>query len=147
MGEVACEGDAVRTTVAFDDWDAASAVGDLARRSGSGDAQAWRAVEMARALLALPPGASLAALEVATLPLTWFADGAVRAAAGWNEWEGAAYINQEAWDELVDVLAQRDRLLGLPKASDAAAQLKRRAASAGYRLVQESLDNQPADEA
>ena len=68
------------------------------------------------------------------MPAAWFESAAVRAASGWNEWQGATYLSQEAWDELVGALAERDDLLGLPNARDAAAELRRRAAVASYRL-------------
>jgi hypothetical protein len=134
VGDVACDADVDRTVIAFDEWDGADAVGDLARRSGSGDAQAWRAVELARALLATAPGALAAAAQADGLPLSWFEAGAMRAATGWNEWEGKTYLRQEAWDELIDALSERDRLLESPDAVDAGAELKRRGAAAGYVL-------------
>lgn len=134
IADIACGGDAWRSTAAFDDWDGAAAVGDLARRAGSGDAQAWRAVELTRALLAIAPGDLVEAADQEGLPQAWFTSEAVRAAAGWNEWEGAVYLAQEAWDELVDAVAERDMLLGLPSAANAAAELRRRAAMAGYQL-------------
>ncbi len=139
IGDVARGGDPERVVAAFDEWDAAAAVGERARRSGSSDAQAWRAVELARALLAIAPGALLAAADVDGLPVAWFESAAVRAASGWNEWQERAYLSQEAWDELVDTLAERDDLMRLPSALDAAAELRRRAATASYRL--------PADDA
>jgi glycosidase len=134
IGQLACGGDRIRTTAAFDDWDAAAAVGDRARRSGSGDAQAWRAVELTRALLAVEPGAMLRAADQEGLPLSWFGSAAVREATGWNEWQERPYVSQEAWDEFIDAIAERDDLLGMPSALDAAAELRRRAALAGYRL-------------
>jgi glycosidase len=134
VGDVACESDVDRTVMAFDEWDAAEAVGDLARRSGSGDAQAWRAVELARALLATAPGALGVAVQQDGLPLDWFESGAIRAASGWNEWEGTTYLGQDAWDEFVDGLSERDHMLDVADVADAAAELKRRAAAAGYVL-------------
>jgi hypothetical protein len=134
IGSVACEGHVGRIVDAFDAWDGADAVGDLARRSGTGDAQAWRAAELARALLALEPGALLEAADADGLPMAWFELPAVRAATGWNQWEGTTYIAAEAWDQFVDALAEREMLLDLPGASDHAAELRRRAAEAGYRL-------------
>jgi hypothetical protein len=134
IGELACGGEQGRTSVAFDDWEGAAAMGQQARRSGSGDAQAWRAVELTRALLAIAPGALLKAADDEGLPLSWFESEAVRTAVGWNEWQGHAYVSQEAWDELVDAVAERDDLLHLPSALDTAAELRRRAALAGYRL-------------
>jgi len=133
IADLACEGDPTRAAAAFDEWDAAVAVGDLARRSGSGDAQAWRAVELARALLAIAPGDLVTAADEDGLPSAWFDAGAVRAAVGWNEWQGETYLSQEAWDEFVDAIAERDMLLELPSAANAAAELRRRAAEAGYR--------------
>jgi hypothetical protein len=135
IGEAACGGDRARSLEVFDDWEAAAAVGDLARRAGSGDAQAWRSVELARALLALPPGALAEAAAATGLPATWFEQAAVRAASGWNEWQGARYLSQEAWAELLETLAARDTLLGEAAAEAAAAELRRRAASSGYRLA------------
>ena len=48
--------------------------------------------------------------------------------------EGKTYIAAEAWDQFVDALAEREMLLDLPGASDHAAELRRRAADAGYGL-------------
>ena len=134
IGSVACGGHPGRTSDAFEDWDGADAVGDLARKSGAGDGQAWRAAELARALLALEPGALLEAADADGLPRSWFDLPAVRAATGWNEWEGEVFISAEAWDEFVDALAEREMLLDLPGASDHAAELRRRAAEASYKL-------------
>jgi hypothetical protein len=137
VGELACDSRAERTVEAFDDWDGAAAVGDLARKAGTSDAQAWRAAELARALLALKPGELLIAADAEGLPTTWFDLPAVRAATGWNEWDGQAYISAEAWDEFVDAVAEREMLLGSSSASNAAAELRRRAAEAGYGLTPE----------
>jgi len=133
ISDLACDGDGEVVTSAFDDWDAGVAVGDLARRSGSTDAQAWRAVELARALLAVSPGELAEAVDHDGLPIGWFESAAVRAAIGWNEWQGETYVAQEAWDEFVDALAERDMLVGLSAASGPAAELRRRAAVNRYR--------------
>jgi hypothetical protein len=82
----------------------------------------------------VPPGALAAAVDHGGLPATWFESAAVRAATGWNEWEGATYLGQEAWDEFVDALAERDMLTGLAAASGSAAELRRRAAAHRYQL-------------
>jgi hypothetical protein len=134
VSRVACDGDPARAERAFDDWDAGAGIGDLARRSGSTDAQAWRIVELARALLAIGPGALAVAAAAPALPAAWFDSTAVRMATGWNEWQGVMYVAQEPWDELVDAIAARDGLLGSPEAPALAVELKRRAALAGYRL-------------
>ena len=110
------------------------AVGELARQTGSGDAQAWRVVELARALLAIPPG-RLADVPASGLPADWFESAAVRTAAGWNRWQDETFISREAWAELVDAVAVRDTVVGLEGAEAAASGLKRRAAAAGYRLT------------
>jgi hypothetical protein len=140
IGLIACAGETERTVAAFDDWEAAAAVDDLAHRGGSGGAQAWRAVELARALLSLPRGALEAAVERPGLPLSWFDRPAVRAASGWNEWQGSTYISQEAWHELVEAIAARDELESQGAVSDrggslAAAALQQRAKAVGYRLA------------
>jgi hypothetical protein len=134
IGEVACGGDAEETLRAFDDWEVAAGIDDLARRAGSSDGQAWRAVELARALLAVPPGALADAVAGDGLPQPWFEHAAVRSATGWNEWQGATYISQEAWHELLEALAARDALAGRAGAVSASAELQRRAKSVGYRL-------------
>ena len=68
------------------------------------------------------------------LPVAWFESNAVRAATGWNEWEGQTYLSAEAWDEFVDAVAEREMLVDQPGASNAAAELRRRAAEVSYRL-------------
>jgi hypothetical protein len=132
--DLAPKGDAASAEAAFDDWGAASAVSDLARRSGSSDAQAWRVVELSRALVATRPGRLVAAAEGGGLPGAWFGSPAVRSATGWNEWQGGIYLRQEAWDEFVDALAARDGVVAAAGADAAARELKRRAAAAAYRI-------------
>jgi glycosidase len=134
VGELACEDDRERVAEAFDQWDGAAAVGQLARRAGTSDAQAWRVAELARALLAVAPGALVSAADADGLPRAWFDSAAVRMATGWNEWEGRTFLSAEAWDEFVDALAEREMLLDERDASNAAAELRRRAAELGYRL-------------
>ncbi len=143
VAQLACEADVTKTVLAFDEWDAAAAVSDLARRAGSADAQAWRVVELTRALLTLAPGVLAEMAAGDGLPGAWFASPAVRLASGWNEWQGATYLRQEAWDELIDALAARDLLLDLDGAEVAATELKRRAAAAGYRLDGEGREADP----
>jgi hypothetical protein len=136
IGEVACGGDAEETQRVFDDWEVAAGIDDLARRAGSSDGQAWRAVELARALIAVPPGALVDAVAGDGLPQPWFEHPAVRSATGWNEWQGATYISQEAWHELLEALAARDALAERADTTSASAsvELQRRAKSLGYRL-------------
>jgi glycosidase len=134
VGSLACGADAARTAVAFDDWDGASAVSELARRAGAGDAHARRVAELARAMLVVAPGALAEAADEEGLPSAWFELPAVRAATGWNEWRGGRYISAEAWDEFVGALSEREALLGSSDVGEAATELRRRAAETGYRL-------------
>jgi hypothetical protein len=134
VGRVACGDDPARTEAAFDDWGASAAIGELSRRAGATDSQAWRVVELARALLGIERGALVAAAADPGLPAAWFTSAAVRTASGWNEWQGAAFVRREPWDELVDAVAARDGILGHPDATAAAIELKRRAAAMSYRV-------------
>ena len=62
---------------------------------------------------------------------------AVRAASGWNEWQGRRYVSREAWEELLDAVVARDRLLAVaPDAviRAAARRLEGRMAAAGYEV-------------
>jgi hypothetical protein len=134
VGLVACGGDPARNEAAFDDWGASAAIGELSRRAGATDSQAWRVVELARALLRIGRGDLAAAAADPGLPAAWFSSAAVRAASGWNEWQGAAFVGREPWDELVDAVAARDAILREPDATAAAIELKRRAAAMSYRV-------------
>ena len=69
IGRIATPGDPGRTLAAFDAWEVAGGIGDLARRAGSSDAHAWRASELARGLLALPAGALRDAAAGPGLPI------------------------------------------------------------------------------
>jgi hypothetical protein len=135
IGETTGDGDPSRLVAAFDEWGGAAAVAGCARQAGSGDGQAWRAAELARALLAIAPGA-LEALPPLGLPVTWFEHAAVREAAGWNRWQEVTYLSREGWAELVDALAARDTLFGIKGGDAAAVELRRRAAASGYRIDQ-----------
>jgi hypothetical protein len=135
VAEVACGDDTDRSVEAFDAWGGAELVGEGVRQAGSGDAQAWRVVELARALIAVPPG-RLGAVPDVGLPQSWFEVPAVRSATGWNRWHDETYLSREAWAEFIDALAARDSVRGLDDADPAATELKRRAAAAGYRLEQ-----------
>jgi glycosidase len=138
VGEVARGGEPEGAAGSLDVWDAAGSFGARLRDLGYADADAWRAVELARALLALPPGALLEAAAGDGLPDAWFGREAVRSGAGWNEWQGQRYLAREAWVELVDAIAARDSSptrAGADPVRGAARELKRRAATAGYRLA------------
>jgi hypothetical protein len=136
VGRVACGGDPLRTEAAFDDWGASAAIGELSRRSGATDSQAWRVVELARALVGIERGSLMKVAAGPGLPSAWFSSAGVRTASGWHEWQGVGYVGQEPWDELVDAVAARDLILGEPGGPAAAMKLKRRAAAMGYRVDQ-----------
>jgi glycosidase len=146
---------------AFARWDAAEAFGAALRELGERDADAWRATQLARALLAVPmdalaprapSGAEGAggegegrdrAVRVAQAPggdapgpdlPAWLDLPPVREAAGWNEWQGRRFVVRESWDQLVDVLAARDAILGRPAHAQVAADLKVAAAREGYEV-------------
>jgi hypothetical protein len=135
IADVAADVQAHDASEAFDAWDTSNTVEDVARRCGSGDADAWRTVELVRALLVLVPGALTKAAEAEGLPVRWFEDASVCQASAWNRWQEQAFVSQEAWDELVDALAERDALLARSGVAAAASELKRRAATAGYRIA------------
>jgi glycosidase len=131
--QVACDADIGRALAAFDEWGVAATIGELTRQAGATDAQAWRVVELARALVAIGPG-RLGHAPSDGLPTAWFEVEAVRLATGWNRWQDETYLSREAWGELLDALAARDAVVGIDGAAEAATELKRRAAAADYRL-------------
>jgi glycosidase len=147
---------------AFDAWAVGERLGERLRGGGLPDPDAWRTVELARALVELPPGRLADAAASEGLPLDWFDEAAVRAASGWNEWQGRRYIRREAWSELLEALAFRDALAatdvvtgeGIARATretaEAAAQLRARALAAGFRLTEPGPGDggaQPSDPA
>jgi hypothetical protein len=133
VAEVVLDADPARAADAFEGWDGPESLGATIRAAGGSDADAWRGTELARALLRLPPGALEEAARAEGLPLEWLVHETVRAATGWNEWQAEAWLSREAWDELVDALAERDVLLAVEGAREAAAELRHRAAALGYR--------------
>jgi hypothetical protein len=142
IGEVAGGAEARTAAEAFRAWGADGALGAALRDLGASDAEAWRAAELARALLVIPEDEAPAGVSVGeagpggeppALP-DWLDDPAVRAAAGWNEWQGRRYIAREAWDELIDVVAARDTLLGRRGAEARALARKAAAARRGYEV-------------
>jgi glycosidase len=127
---------------AFDGWGVDRALGAAVRGLELDDAQVWRAVELVRALLALGSGAGSLAATKATMPTSWFDDTYIRAATGWNEYRGAAYVNGEAYAELVEALAARDAVLGSAAAFGLASRRQEAAAARGYE-VSEMLASAP----
>ena len=96
-----------RTIEAFDAWDMGGTLGTCTRMLGHTDAVAWRVVELARAMLAIPTGDIERAADDDAVLARWLEDPGVRAATGWNEWQGHRYIRREAWDELLDTVVAR----------------------------------------
>jgi hypothetical protein len=92
-------------------------------------------MELARAMLVIPPGELVDASDDETVLNAWLEHPAVRAASGWNEWQGRRYVSREAWEEVLETIAVRDRLLAVaPDAvvRAAARRLEGRMAAAGY---------------
>ena len=150
---MATGGDRERTIEAFDAWDMGGTLGTCTRMLGHTDAVAWRVVELARAMLAVPTGDIERAADDDAVLARWLEDPGVRAATGWNEWQGHRYIRREAWDELLDTVVARDRLLadGADEVIRASARrLEGRMAAAGYEVPaapEESAPEEPAPEA
>jgi hypothetical protein len=137
VGRIASEGDDARTLEAFDAWDVGAALGARARELGHPDGVAWRVIELARAMLAIAPGEVVRGADDDAILAHWLEDAGVRAATGWNEWQGRHYVRREAWDQLLDAVVARDRLL--TAATDeviraAARRLEGRMAAAGYEI-------------
>ena len=135
VASVADAVDRARRVETFDDWDVGAALGARMRGLGYSDAVTWRSMELARAMLAIPPGELVDASDDETVVDAWLERPAVRAASGWNEWEGRRYVSREAWEEVLETIAVRDRLLAVaPDAvvRAAARRLEGRMAAAGY---------------
>lgn len=133
MGEATARADPVEVVRDLDAWGGGDALGSVLSELGESDADAWRATELARALLAVAPGALSTASGEGSLP-AWLAESAVRHAVGWQERQGYGHIVREAWDELLDVLAARDGILDLESSAQAAARLKALARQMGYQV-------------
>jgi hypothetical protein len=119
----------------FDEWEVSRCLGEALGQLGLDDAARWRVVEAVRALVALPADALAGSRKDAQgLPESWFESMAVRSAVGAHEWEGADYIVQERWEELLDALAARDVVAGRSRSFEKTAGLRRAAAVAAFRL-------------
>ena len=101
VAELAGDGDPERAVAAFDAWGGRGRVGRALRATGSSDGVAWRVVELARAMLAVPPGASgrLPSSTRPALPRV-VRDVGVRAATGWNDGRDDLDVSREGWVEL-----------------------------------------------
>ena len=122
-------------TSAFDGWQVDRALGAAVRALGLDDQASWRTVELVRALLQLGPGALAAAADIEEgAPSGWYAHPGVRAATGWNEHRGVAYVNREAYEEWLETLAARETAVGEHGAFLAAQRLAGAIAQSGYRV-------------
>ena len=132
-----------------------AAIGNATRGLGAADAQIWRAVEIARALLVLPAPALEAgggASETSgrteadagrAVPAAWLELPAVRQASGWNAWQAQAYVERDAYLGMLDALLARDAILvasgdgdpgALAAVADAVARHRAVAEAAGWRV-------------
>jgi glycosidase len=142
-GEPETRGDGV-----FDAWNVGGALAEALGEIGLDDAGRWRSVELTRALVALPDEAlshARGGTEAALGALSaWFELPAVQAATGWHVWEGAAWVTQEPWEELLSALAARDVVAGDARATERANRLRQTVVRAGFRLG-EVVDPEPRD--
>jgi hypothetical protein len=133
----------------FEGWAVDRALGSTMQEIGLEPPVVWRSVELVRALLALEPGALGETEEIESgAPATWFDEPAVRAAVGWNAHDGVAYVNREAYLELLDALAAREFVAGFPGAFAARDALAGAIEASGYRVTPASVakarDGEPA---
>jgi glycosidase len=120
---------------AIDGWGINRSLGAAVRGLDLSDAEAWRAVELVRALLALGSGPGSRGADRASVPASWFDDPNVQAATGWNQHERAEYVNREAYTELVDALAARDAAMGSAASFSLAKRRADAAAAHGYLVA------------
>jgi hypothetical protein len=140
----ACLGDLVRAsspgaaTGVFDAWAAGSAVARSAVELEIEEPVVERVVRITRALLAVPVGATTRlgeGTDAADAALAeWLAIPAVAAATGWNEWQGAAYVGAEPFEEWLGALAARDATAGTTDAPSLTSALAARISAGGYRV-------------
>jgi hypothetical protein len=109
-------------------------VAGAVRGAGLSEAAATRAADRIGMLLGLPRPSS-AAGPSAMLD-AWLDDRSVRAAIGWNEWEGEGFVAREGWRELLDWALLLDAVDGADLAVPAGVVLALATAgeAAGYRV-------------
>jgi hypothetical protein len=152
----ACLGDLVRAsgpgaaTGVFDAWAAGSAVARCAAELEVEEPAIERVVRIARALLAVPTGATArlaggdAAADLALAE--WLSIPAVASATGWNEWQGVAYVARDPFEEWLATLGARDASTGTADAPSLAKRLAVRVADGGYRVPMPAGQTQDAAE-
>jgi len=135
---------------AFDGWQADQALGGALRETGLDEATAWRAVDLVRALLVVPVGALADVADAMTpagLQAAFVAHPAVRAAVGFNGWEGQDFVDRDAFLELASALAARDLVVGRRATFAAADRVAAAIATVGYRVAPEPVRTpQPVEE-
>jgi hypothetical protein len=116
-------------------------VADALRRAGLGEAD----IRRARIALELPHPSDVR--NPARLAGAWLADPEVRSFLGVNEWEGAEWLNKEAFADLLSLAAGLDRAGGARRPSPVIGRLRRAADAAGYRVdaLLADLESAPAD--
>ena len=89
----------------FDAWRIGAIAMTLFRGLGQDEAAAGRAVDAVRATLSLPRWPSVrrpAATAAATIARSWLDDPVARQALRVHDWDGAQWLDGQAWSELVD---------------------------------------------
>jgi glycosidase len=113
-----CLGDLVGATTpgavvgVFDAWAAGPALTRVVGELGMPIDAASRVAVLVRSMLAVPVGALTTGDQVASLT-TWLQAPAVRAATGWNQWQSAEFVFQQAFDEWLEALAATETAAGL----------------------------------
>jgi glycosidase len=90
--------------------------------------------DVRRARVALELAHPLDVRNPARLARDWLADPEVRSFLGVNDWEGAEWLNKEAFADLLGLAAGLDRARGARRPSPVIGRLRRAADAAGYRV-------------
>ncbi len=117
----------------FDAWAAGPAISRVVTELGMPPEDASRVAVAVRGLLAVPVGASAVGDQVATLA-AWLQAPAVRAAVGWNEWQSAEFVVQEAFEDWLAALAARDTAAAASGSFDRVASLTALVAANDFRV-------------
>lgn len=138
IGESGTDAPATDPLGAFDGWHAGAALAEAVRATGLDEAVAWRIVAVVRAMLATPVGALADAADAIGpdgLQASFVAHPAVRAAVGFNSWDGRDYVDRDGFGELARALAARDLLAGRRGTFGAAERVAAGIAAVGFRVA------------
>jgi hypothetical protein len=91
--------------------------------------------EILRARVALGLARPSQVRDARRLADAWFADGEVRAFLGVNEWEGVEWFGREAFDSLLELVADLERAAGVLRVPAVLAKLRAAADRGGYGLA------------